>query len=191
MVHFLTSVFQQPPLSSEELAIVIPSFTQTSFAKNDFILLEGQTNTSYYFLESGFIRSFAIDEEGNDITTGFVSAGEIVWEPASLFLQMTSKENIQALEDCVCWKIDFGKFQELFNSLENFRDNGRARLTQAFFQHKMRSLSMITDSAEQRYNMLMKQHPLIIQRAPLKHIATYLGITDTSLSRIRKKISQS
>jgi len=75
----------------------------------------------------------------------------------------------------------------LFYSLPEFRDFGRALLAKGFASLKMRMLSVITETAEQRYQTLLKTNPEIFQHTALKHIASYLGITDTSLSRIRKE----
>jgi hypothetical protein len=63
-------------------------------------------------------------------------------------------------------------------------------LVKNFFALKQRSLAMITETAKERYKNLMYEHPDILQRASLKHVASYLGITDTSLSRIRKEITK-
>ena len=74
--------------------------------------------------------------------------------------------------------------------MPEFRDFGRSILVKGFSSLKVRMLSMITETAEQRYDTLLKTNPEIFQHAALKHIATYLGITDTSLSRIRKEYTK-
>jgi CRP-like cAMP-binding protein len=78
----------------------------------------------------------------------------------------------------------------LFHSLPEFRDFGRSILVKGFAALKSRVLSMITETAEERYAQLLKNNPEIFQHAPLKIIASYLGVTDTSLSRIRKEFSK-
>ena len=130
------------------------------------------------------------DTEGNDITTGFYTEGDMVLEAASFFLKIPTRENIQALTDCTVWRLGFDEFQELFHNIEAFRENGRACLVSGYFALKRRSISMITDSAQDRYLQLLKENPEIIRQVPLKYIASYLGITDTSLSRIRRDITQ-
>jgi CRP-like cAMP-binding protein len=103
------------------------------------------------------------------------------------FNRTKSRENIQALEDCKGWFITYEQLNYLFHTLPEFRDFGRAILVKGFAALKTRMLSMITETAEQRYHALLSSNPEIFQHAALKHIATYLGITDTSLSRIRKE----
>lgn len=187
--HFLNNVFGKTDMTKEEKEIAISKFKQVSFEKNSFLLEEGKTANHYWFIQSGFIRSYVIDTEGNDITTNFFSVGDIVIDWPSFFLRNPTRENIQALSDCVCWQLDFETFQELFHSIRNFREQGRTTLVSSYFALKRHSISMIADQAKDRYLRLLKEKPHIVQNVSLKHIATFLGITDTSLSRIRKEIA--
>jgi CRP-like cAMP-binding protein len=186
--HFLTTIFNEVNFKPEDLEKVIRSYERMDFAKNDFLIEEGTTANFYYFLESGFARSYAIDLEGNDITTKFFSATDIVIDWHSYFLKTKCREDIQAITPCVAWKISFENFMKLFN-IEAFREVGRTKLINNYFELKTHSVSIIADAAKDRYLNLIKQKPDIVQNVPLKQIATYLGITDTSLSRIRKEIA--
>jgi CRP-like cAMP-binding protein len=189
MNNTLANIYQHTAFTSSELEIIFKAHEKTFLKKGDMFLKEGQLANEYYCLESGLVRSYAINSEGNEITTGFFGKDEIVIEVASLFLRTPTKENIQALTDCECWKIDFNSFETLFQTVNGFMDWGRTWMSGALLLTKQRSLSMITDSATERYLALQKQHPEIILNTPLKYIASYLGITDTSLSRIRKEIA--
>ncbi|HEY0057039.1 MAG TPA: cyclic nucleotide-binding domain-containing protein [Pedobacter sp.] len=185
---FLNQVFKTSGLSPDDLQTVVNSFEQVSFKKKDYVLEEGRIANEYYFIESGFMRSFVRDTNGSDITTAFYSSSQLVLEVASFFLRIPTKENIQALTDCTCWKISFEEFQMLFHQMEGFREAGRKRLVNGYYFLKQKTLSMITETADVRYLQLLKEHPEVFKYAPLKNIATYLGITDTSLSRIRKEL---
>jgi CRP-like cAMP-binding protein len=187
--HFLMKVFANSAITRAELEQIIPRFEEVKFEKNSFLLQEGKTARSYWFIESGFARSYVIDTEGNDITTNFYSVGDIVIDWPSFFMRNPTREYIQALSDCVCWELDFDTFQDLFHNIRNFREQGRTTLVGSYFALKRHSISMIADQAKERYLRLIKEKPLIVQNVSLKQIATYLGITDTSLSRIRKEIS--
>lgn len=188
--EILKKIFQNNGLSEEDMETLVCSFEKLTFKKGEFVLREGQTANDYYLMESGFMRSFAVDTHGNEITTGFYSKMKLVLEVSSFFLRIPTKEHIQVMADSVCWRIKFDKFQELFHSIPAFRELSRGRLVNGYFSLKNRMLSMITDSAEIRYLQLLKEHPEIFEHVPLKHIATYLGITDTSLSRIRKEVAK-
>ena len=186
--HFLKTIFKPENFTKEELESILNQFSKVEFQKNTYLIEEGRTASYYYFLESGFLRSYVIDIEGNDITTNFFAEGDIVIDWHSYFLKKPCRESIQALSSGVCWKISFQNFMNLFN-IEAFREVGRTRLIQNYFHLKNHSISIIADQAKDRYLNLLNEKPSIVQNVPLKHIATYLGITDTSLSRIRKEIA--
>ncbi len=104
--HFLTTIFKAKDFSNEELETIISKFKQGSFSKNEYLLKEGKIENHYWFVESGFVRSYVADTEGNDITTNFYAVGDIVIDWTSFFLRNPTRENIQALTDCVCWQLD-------------------------------------------------------------------------------------
>lgn len=189
-MHFLNHVFAKSDITPEELEVIIPKFKKVEFKKGDFMLQAGKTVDHYWFIQDGFIRSFAVDPDGNDVSTGFYTVGDIAIEWSSFFLRQPTKENFQTLTDCVCWQIDFNSFQELFHSIKNFREQGRTTLVGSYFGLKRHNISMITDKAIDRYKALLKEKPHIIKNVSLKHIASYLGVTDTSLSRIRKEVAE-
>lgn len=186
--HFLECIFKPENFNSEELKLILMQFEEVEFLKNEFLIEKGKVANYYYFLETGFLRSFTIDFEGNDITTKFFSEKDIVIDWHSYFLKKPCKESIQALTHGKCWKISFSNFMKLFH-IEAFREVGRTRLVNNYFELKHHSISVISDQAKDRYLNLLNEKPSILQNVPLKHIATYLGITDTSLSRIRKEIT--
>jgi CRP-like cAMP-binding protein len=187
--HFLNTVFANSGITQEELKNILPKYQEVTFKKNDYLLKEGQVEKKYWFLETGFIRSYIIDTEGNDKTFNLYGTGDVVIDYPSMFFFAPSRENIQALTDCVCWEITFEAFQEMFNNQLNFREHQRGLLVGSYFALKEHSISLIADQAKDRYLKLLKEKPHIIQNVSLKHIATFLGVTDTSLSRIRKEIS--
>ncbi len=177
-------------VSAKTASEIAATFAPKEIKRNDFLFKEGRICNDYYFLENGFIRSFAFDTEGNDVTTNFYSTGQVVFEVSSFFNRIPTKENYQAIIDCEGWHITYDQLNNLFHSLPEFREFGRSILVKGFAGLKTRMLSLITETAEQRYDTLLKTKPEIFEHAPLKHIASYLGITDTSLSRIRKEYSK-
>lgn len=188
--NILYSIFSSQDFTSAELDNILPKFKSVEFEKGDFLLSQGKTSNYYWFVEKGFVRSFAIDPDGNDVSTNFYTTGDIVIDWPSFFMRSPTKENIQALTHCHCWQLDFETFQQLFHSIESFRESGRSRLVKSYFELKQHSTSLITDQAKDRYLRLISEKPQIVQNVSLKQIASYLGITDTSLSRIRKEIAE-
>ncbi|HMW26222.1 MAG TPA: Crp/Fnr family transcriptional regulator [Ferruginibacter sp.] len=187
LIHFL----QQGGLPMQGVAEEIAGqFAEKEIPKHTFFLQAGQISDEYLFLHEGCLRAFAHDTEGNEVTTHFYQAGQVVFEVHSFFHRTRSRENIQALTDCRGWVISFEQLNGFFHAIPAFREFGRSVLVKGFSGLKDRMLGMITETAEERYKKLLQQNPQIFQHAPLKHIASYLGITDSSLSRIRKEFSQ-
>lgn len=186
--HFLKNIFNEQNFTKEDFEKILNQYQRVEFSKNDYLIKEGTTANFYYFIESGYARSYVIDLEGNDVSTKFFSTTDIVIDWHSYFLKTKCRENIQAVSACVAWKITFENFMHLFH-IEAFREVGRTRLVNNYFELKNHSVSVIADPAKDRYLNLLKTKPDIVQNVPLKQIATYLGITDTSLSRIRKEIA--
>ncbi|MEG2309023.1 cAMP-binding domain of CRP or a regulatory subunit of cAMP-dependent protein kinases [Chryseobacterium piscicola] len=172
----------------EELDDITKAHEKVVFQKGDYLLEEGKMANEYYILEKGLVRSFVNDFNGCEVTTQFFVENEIIIDVSSLFQRIPTQENIVCITDCECWKLDFETFQELFHRIPNLREWGRSWMSQELFAYKNRSLAIFTLSATKRYLNLLEQKPQVIKFAPLKQIASYLGITDTSLSRIRKEL---
>ncbi len=183
---FIQHVFPVPTAVTDE---IVREFREKEIRRNDFFLSRGRISDEYLFLENGFLRAFTFDMDGNDVTTNFYGANQLVFEVASFFQRTPSRENIQALTDCYGWAISYQQLNDLFHSIPQFREFGRAVLVKGYAALKQRMLSMINDTAEIRYEKLLQSNPEIFRHAALKHIASYLGITDSSLSRIRKEFA--
>lgn len=178
------------PISFQKAAEIAENFSYKIIPKHGFHLSAGRICDEYLFLETGYIRAFAHDTEGNEVTTSFYSPGGFVFEVSSFFERKKSKENFQAIADCTGWYISYEQLNNLFHTIPEFREFGRAVLVKGFAALKVRMLTTITETAEERYALLLKSNPEIFQHASLKNIASFLGITDTSLSRIRKELSR-
>ena len=188
VMQALKTIYQHPLLTTKELQTIFEAHKKYTFNKGDFLLKGGQVANAYFCVENGLIRSYVYDYSGNDITTGFIGENDVAIDMVSLFKRVPTVEYFQALTDCECYAIDLESFQVLYHSIKGLNEWGRSWMAESLFELKQRTISMITDSASERYKRLHRQHPQILQQAPLKFIASYLGITDTSLSRIRKEL---
>ena len=175
-------------LTAGQAQAIAAEFQPLHLSKHEFLLQAGTVSDDYFFLEAGLLRAFAYDPAGHDVTTGFYTPGEVVFEVASFFQRTPSLEYVQALTDCAGWRLSFAQLNALFHARPEFREFGRAVLVRGFAALKTRLLATITEPAAVRYEYLLRASPALAQHAPLKHIASYLGITDTSLSRIRKAL---
>lgn len=181
-------VYQHFLLSDEDIIQIAEKHQKVEIEKGKIFLHEGETANEYYLLESGLVRAFVYDYDNNEITTEFFTKGDIVIVPASLFQRTPSQENLQAVTDCTLLKIEFDDFQHIYHTIPGFSEWGRLWFSYQVFSMKQRSLDMVTLSATKRYLNLMEQKSDVVRFAPLKQIASYLGVTDTSLSRIRKEL---
>jgi len=185
LTDFIRQTIPNFMIRTETLDLIAEKYEIYPLTKHEYLLKEGRIS-GYYFLKEGFLRSFTFDKEGNEITTAFYHSGRVVFEPASFFQHKPSTENIQAITDCQGYMTTFEKLNVLFHSIPEAREFGRAIIIQEFVAYKKQTLNMINKSAEERYSDLMDNNKEIFQYAQLKHIASFLGITDTSLSRIRR-----
>jgi CRP-like cAMP-binding protein len=178
------------PISRQLLEDIVSHFEPKGFARNDYFVTAGKVNAHHFFMTEGFMRAFTHNPEGAEVTTAFFNGNSHVWEANSLITQARSMENIQAITDCRGFLLSFEKSNALFHTVPEFREFGRRMLLKEFAAYKKRTLSLIIQTAEERYTELINTNKEIFQYAQLRHIASYLGITDSSLSRIRKEFSK-
>lgn len=184
----IEKIYNHPALRKEDLDCIAAAHRQIDFQKGHVFLENGKIANEYYLIEAGLVRAWLSNYNGDEVTTEFYGSGELLIEVSSLFQRIPSKENIIALTSGTALKIEFDKFQELYHQIPAFNEWGRAWMSNQLFMSKQRAIDMLSRSASERYLAILKNWPQIIKEAPLKHIASYLGITDTSLSRIRKEI---
>ena len=184
--HLLRFLQSTGRITATQAGEIAGGFVAKTLRRHEFLLEAGQVSDDYLFLDQGCLRAFAYDPQGHDITTGFHVSGQVVFEVSSFFTRTPSAEYIQALTDCTGWCLNFEQLNALFHARSEFREFGRALLVRGFAALKTRMLATITEPAAARYNRLLRASPELFQHVPLKFVASYLGITDTSLSRIRK-----
>jgi CRP-like cAMP-binding protein len=184
LIQFVQNVL---PMSAGKAEQIVEKFKAREIPKNGYVSKEGAICKESHFMEEGLMRAYIYDLDGNDVTTAFYSTNQSAVDPFSFFKQVPSKENIQALTDCKTWYMTYEDMQVSFHTIPEFREFGRLNIINNYGILKQRMLSMLQETAEQRYSHLIHSNPEILQNAPLKNIASYLGITDTSLSRIRKE----
>lgn len=122
LLLFLQSTGFVTAAQAEEIA---ENFQHSAPSKNDFLLQAGKVSDDYFFLDHGCLRAFAYDVVGNDVTTGFYTSGQVVFEVASFFQRTPSQEYIQALTDCAGWGISYAQLNALFHARPEFREFGR------------------------------------------------------------------
>jgi len=178
-------------MSDETADDIATFFKKEVITKNQMLISEGKTSKKSYFLEKGIIRCFIIDLNGDEVTTRFYSAPDFLNDYVSFFKQKPSEEYYEVLTDGIVWSINFENVQHCFHTIPEFREWGRMLLTLNYATLHQKMISFHKNTAQERYLQLYNQYPEIIEKVPLQIIASYLGITKFSLSRIRKEIENS
>ena len=155
-----------------------------SVDKGDTLLQQEQIGRYLYFVNQGLLRVFYYID-GRDVTQYFATELHIVGAIESFFLQQPSRKIIEALEPCQLTALSYGDLEMLCHRHHDFERVCRMLSNQAFLSMQNRLFSVQFHSAKQRYAQLLESNPLIFQRASLGHIASYLGMTQVTLSRIR------
>ncbi len=175
-------------ITSDKAEILASKFEQLQLAKGETIIAENKQSKHTYILEEGIIRSYTLDNNGEEVTTNIYTPFSFVNDVLAFFKQIPCSENFQTLTPCMVWRMSYEEVQQNFHNIPEFREFGRMMLINNYANLKERMLGMIKDTAEKRYLKLMEKDATILQQVPLKMVASYLGVTDTSLSRIRKEI---
>lgn len=155
--------------------------------KNEDVQPIGHTCQTIYFVKKGLLRIYYLKDEV-DVTESFEPENSLVARADSLFDGTPSKKGIQTIEEATLIAIQSTKLFELYNQYPSIERLFRLIVERAYVDTVKRLESLQFYSAEERYRNLLEEDPEIIQRVPLKYIASYLGITQVSLSRIRAKI---
>lgn len=154
--------------------------------KGDFFLKQGQIVSSLFIIETGLVRSFFIKDD-KEVNAWFGLENIILGSILPLFYKLPSFENIQFLEQSNIYYITSDDLNELYKKYHQMETIGRIMAEEYCKIMEERIMSLHTQSAEQRYQTLLREQPEVSQRVSLGHIASYLGITQETLSRIRKK----
>lgn len=162
--------------------------TQTqTFAKGELLSQQNTYNRNVYYMESGLARTFYF-EKGKDITTNFYSEGKSFGSIDTIFNNVPSIYNIEALEESTVTFCDYKKLEELCSVSLTSANFSRFLLGNIMTQMSKRISSLQHMTAKEKYAQLLEENPNIILRAPLGMIASYLGISQETLSRIRSEI---
>lgn len=188
-MHPLRQFISQYTLVSEQdWQAISDCLLRRELKKETLLLEEGKTCKHLYFLEKGLLRFF-VWKDGLDITKYFTDVPYVFTSQKSFNQQIPAQESIETLEDSIIWQMSYDDAQRLLE-LKSWTTFIRLLVqeVQTYTEEILEALQ--TQTAEQRYKLLLQQDADLIQRVPLKHLASYLGIAPQSLSRIRKKMQQ-
>lgn len=161
--------------------------TYMDAAKGSFLIKQGQHTNHLYIIEKGFARIFSIIK-GKEITSLFARENDIITSTQALFTKTASNENVEILEDSLLLKIDYTSFVDLCRAYPDMFNLYRFLMEKYYLALEERTLSLQFDSALERYRKLLLRDPFILQRASLASIASFLGMSPVTLSRMRAQV---
>ncbi len=176
-------------LPEEQWAFVLNHYKPRTTKRNEILLEKGKISQHLYFVVKGCLRIFLTDDDGQEATRFLVFEGSFGTAFPSFTLQQPSSASIQSIEPSELLVINYSDYQLLLETVPGWERMTRLSLQQDYIDAIMRIESLITLDAKERYNILLKKNPRLIQRLPNKFVADYLGISQETLSRLKSRKS--
>lgn len=174
-------------IAKQDEEIILSAFEPFSIKKKKDLLRYGDECKHIYFIVKGCLRSYYVDEKGNEHIYQIRMDNSWISDLESFFMKTPSRYYIEALEDAHLLRITREKLDKLYEDVPTLERYFRILFQKAYVNSLKRLSSTMWETAVERYENLLKKHPDMFQRVPLVYIASYLGIAPESLSRIRKQ----
>ena len=172
--------------STSELQDITSHFESENIPKNTMLIEQGQISKKLYFIEKGMGRSYYLKEDGKEVTQWFFGVGKFMTSVDSFFQQSESLYYLETLEDSIIHSISNEKIDLLFSKYHKMEKLGRLVSIEMLTKVVNKLNAIQFQTARERYDYMLAEFPDISYRVPLGHIASYLGMTQETLSRIRK-----
>jgi CRP-like cAMP-binding protein len=190
MFELLFTKFEEKiQLTDEEKEISKSFFTPKKLRKKQYLLQEGDPCRYIAFVEKGMLRMYTVDDKGSEHITQFAFEGWWIADQLSFLTGEPSIFNIDALEDCELLLLSKAAEDQMMNQLPKMERYFRILLQNSLIATQRRLISSLSHTAEEKYNELIQSCPTIPKRVPQHMMASYLGITPETLSRIRKQMT--
>lgn len=184
---FLQKMREVAPISAETAALLGQHLTPCSFEKREMILEKGKKCRYVWLLEQGMVRHYWMNE-GSEIVTSFSIEGHLIFSMDELYYDEKSQEYAQATEPVKAYRIPVHTMRELFATNLEICNWGRIIHQNEYRRLHRTHRERLTLPAAERYEMFLKDFPVVSLRANLYDIASYLGITPSTLSKLRAKV---
>ncbi len=182
--QILDSIYVLPDLSKQILTVCIH---EESYPKGHIILKAERVERNIYFIKKGIARAYAVTPV-NEITFWFGKEGDTIISMKSYVEDQKGYEDVELLENSELFALETKKLKKLFDQDIHIANWGRKFAELELIKTEERLISRQFRKASERYKELLQENPDLVQRVQLGHIASYLGITQVSLSRIRAEI---
>lgn len=175
-------------LSPQEVAYIVAQFTPKHLKKNELLVRAGSICDQLAFIATGAVRAFTSDENGEDNTTCFSFENRFVTVFDSFIARKSAQKSIRAIEDCTLLVINNNTFQQLATELPSWIYLQELLTREAFAEKEYYHIHFKNKAAKEKYRHLLEEQPEIIKRAEVQDIASYLGITQRTLTRAKRAI---
>ena len=184
---FLKSI---SPISDKEFGDTIIFFDKKILKKGEFFVQQNKICRQIAFINNGTLRTFYINEKADEITSCFCTENSLTTSYKSFILQNPSTISIQALEETELLTINHSLLQKLYATSTEWQNIGRAIAEREYIVMEQYASILNNESAKEKYLRLLEEQPIVLQKAKIEDIASYLGITRRTLSRIRQEVSK-
>lgn len=191
MNAILNEIFKETPFTEKEAQHILSKFKKISLDKGEFLLKAEEKVRDNHFIQEGCLRTYFIDVSGKEHTLQFAVKGWWISDYIALFAKTETKSvsYIECIKKATLYKISKDDFDALYKEIPKIGHFHIKNLESAFAKLQNRILENLTLPAQERYINFVNAYPNIEQNVKNYHIASFLGITTESLSRIRKKIA--
>lgn len=173
------------PFLNEDLEALVDLFQEKKLRKKTFLAKKGEYSKQIAFIVSGVLRAYYSNDKGEEYNKTFFTENSFVGAYSSLVTGQKNMIDIDCLTDCTLLVADFQKVTKLYNYYPKIERLARILAEQFFVSKEKREIELVTLEAKERYSIFQEEHPQLEQLIPQYHIASYLGISPTQLSRIR------
>jgi CRP-like cAMP-binding protein len=184
LLRFLESIHPMSDGLKHHLATILK---ERELPRKSYLLRAGQISKNICFIGKGLLRCFYI-KDSYEVSSWFMKEGDVIVSVESFFSQKESYESIQALEDCIIYYVTYEELQFAYRNFLEFNFIGRVLLERYYTLSEQRLYSLRMQRSQERYDYLMKHFPELILRVPAKFLASYLGITEVTMSKIKARL---
>lgn len=184
----LDYIAQHTPLTDQERFIVVSKFKIKKYLKGQFVVQNGDTSKYESFVLSGSLKTFYIDNDGQEHIVMFAIENWWTADLGSFITQTPADYNVQCLENSVLAQVHYEDLQQLYIQIPKLERFFRIIIEKAFVSAQKRIVNNFSLPAKERYLQFREQYPQVEQRVPQYMIASYLGITKEFLSKIRSQL---
>lgn len=175
------------PLSEQSIQKILHIVTHFEYPKGYTLFEENRRNRDIYFISKGIARVYYL-QDGVEATLQFAFEGEVLLSLKSYVENKVGYENIELLEPGILLKMEYVEIEKLYEENVEIANWGRKLAEKELIKMEERQMSQQFKGAAQRYSDLLEKYPQLLQRVQLGHIASYLGVSQVTLSRIRADI---